>query len=147
MGLRQVFYEGWQMECCGTAFTVGEEVTWPLVPVDPQDVLGEDCDEEKYGGMRRVERHGGSGTPQETRGRVRAIHLLSRVYAESGPGSRTFEPVPGEWSLEATGSCPNWFGHGEPSTGPGPRRRRIEVGVLVTLEVPPAAPSESRDRR
>ncbi|MEV6049471.1 DUF6578 domain-containing protein [Streptomyces sp. NPDC052107] len=27
----RVFYEDWQMECCGTPFAVGDEVSWKLV--------------------------------------------------------------------------------------------------------------------
>ncbi|MGW2695844.1 DUF6578 domain-containing protein [Streptomyces sp. NPDC001296] len=36
----QVFYADWQMECCGTPFSVGEEVSWPLLLMDAEDVLG-----------------------------------------------------------------------------------------------------------
>ncbi|MDH6216565.1 DUF6578 domain-containing protein [Streptomyces pseudovenezuelae] len=31
MGFWEVFYASWQMECCGTPFSVGEEVSWPLM--------------------------------------------------------------------------------------------------------------------
>ncbi|MGX4692537.1 DUF6578 domain-containing protein [Streptomyces sp. JNUCC 63] len=144
MAVRWVFYESWQMECCGTPFSVGEEVGRPLMPVDPEDVLGEGHDEEKYGGMLLAEWHG-DGWPRTT-GRVRAILLVRRMYEETGPGSRTFEPVPGQVSLETVDSCPRWFGHGEPSAGPGPRRERVATGVLVALDVPGAAPFEPRDR-
>jgi hypothetical protein len=40
MGLWHVFFADWQMECCGTPFSVGEEVTWPLLLDDAGDVLG-----------------------------------------------------------------------------------------------------------
>lgn len=40
MGLWQVFYEGWQMECCGTPFAVLDEVSWPLLLDDADGVLG-----------------------------------------------------------------------------------------------------------
>lgn len=33
MGLWRVFYAGWQMECCGTPFSVGDEVSWQLLLV------------------------------------------------------------------------------------------------------------------
>ncbi|MET8243326.1 DUF6578 domain-containing protein [Streptomyces sp. NPDC005202] len=52
MGLWRVFYEGWQMECCGRPFSVGEEVGWPLAPLDPEDAPGEG-DEVDDGGKRR----------------------------------------------------------------------------------------------
>ncbi|MCT9084064.1 DUF6578 domain-containing protein [Streptomyces fulvoviolaceus] len=40
MGLWHVFYADWQMECCGTPFSVGDEVSWPLLFSDADDVLG-----------------------------------------------------------------------------------------------------------
>ncbi|MFF7734979.1 DUF6578 domain-containing protein [Streptomyces sp. NPDC007984] len=40
MGLWHVFYEDWQMECCGTPFSVGDEVSWPLLLLDADTVLG-----------------------------------------------------------------------------------------------------------
>ncbi|POX54775.1 hypothetical protein C3489_12855 [Streptomyces sp. Ru71] len=39
MGLWHVYYEGWQLECCGTPFAPGEEVSWPLLLNDAEDVL------------------------------------------------------------------------------------------------------------
>ncbi|GAA1013036.1 DUF6578 domain-containing protein [Streptomyces thermogriseus] len=144
MTVRWVFYESWQMECCGTPFSVGQEVSWPLRPVDPEDVLGEHCDKEKYGGMLLVEQHLDPGP--EITGRVRAIRLVHRVYEETGPGSRTFVPTPDEASLEAVDSCPERFGHEELPAEPGSRRHRGTTGVLVALDVPDAAPSAFPDR-
>ncbi|MFD3615776.1 DUF6578 domain-containing protein [Streptomyces sp. NPDC058676] len=40
MGLWHVFYPDWQMECCGTPFSLGEEVSWPLLLSDADEVLG-----------------------------------------------------------------------------------------------------------
>ncbi|KMS66394.1 hypothetical protein ACM01_45885 [Streptomyces viridochromogenes] len=40
MGLWHVFYEDWQMECCGTPFRLGDEVSWPLLLSDADEVLG-----------------------------------------------------------------------------------------------------------
>ncbi|MET9385262.1 DUF6578 domain-containing protein [Streptomyces sp. NPDC002928] len=45
MGLWHVFYADWQMECCGTPFAVGEEVSWPLLLTDADDFLGGGWDE------------------------------------------------------------------------------------------------------
>ncbi|GHB26880.1 hypothetical protein GCM10010306_020400 [Streptomyces umbrinus] len=36
----QVFYAGWQAQCCGTAFSVGDEVAWPLLLTDADELLG-----------------------------------------------------------------------------------------------------------
>ncbi|MFF4395986.1 DUF6578 domain-containing protein [Streptomyces sp. NPDC001480] len=134
MVLRRALYEGWQMECCGRPFSVGDEVTWPVMPMEPDDMRAWGWDEEEYEGLLRVEYHSDGWPTAE--GRVRAIHLVQQEYAETGPGSRTFAPVPGRRTLEPVDSCPKWFARGEPADGPDPRRRRDTDGVLVTLDVP-----------
>lgn len=86
-------------------------------------------------GLLSVERHGGEWP--EARGRVRAVQLLTRGFVATAPGSRTFEPVPGERSLRSVEGCPEWFA--DRDTGPGPdgrARRRVESAVVVTLDVP-----------
>ncbi|MFF4346259.1 DUF6578 domain-containing protein [Streptomyces sp. NPDC001530] len=40
MGRWRIFYADWQMECCGTPFSVGDEVSWPLLLGFAEDVLG-----------------------------------------------------------------------------------------------------------
>ncbi|MER7377082.1 DUF6578 domain-containing protein [Streptomyces lanatus] len=39
MAMWQVFYADWQMECCGTPFKVGDEVSWPLLQSDGDEFL------------------------------------------------------------------------------------------------------------
>ena len=179
MGLWQVFYEGWQMECCGTPFTVGEEVSWQLLFTDADGVLGggwyeelskivgpveEDLPGDADGSVRvlrdesgltvalsgesgadvgagdwirlvgllAVETHGGQWP--ETRGRVRAVRVVTQEYAETAPGSRSWEPVRGDGArrLRSVEECPKWFGGG---TSDSRGRRAVEAGVLVTLDV------------
>ncbi|MDQ0748011.1 hypothetical protein QF034_002242 [Streptomyces africanus] len=180
MGLWHVFYADWQMECCGTPFSVGEDVSWPLMLVDSGSVLGggwhdqltevagpvedvggvrvvreetgltaalaadPDSEEDlrpKPGdwirsvGMLSVERHGAVWPRAE--GRVRAVQVLTQVYAESAPGSRSWEPVHGERGLRAVDRCPKWFTETEGERGADGRGRRSrEPGVVVTLDVP-----------
>jgi hypothetical protein len=160
MALLRVFYEDWQMECCGSPFSVGDEVGWPLVAADAQDVR----DGLRYGAEAWVENH---GDPEHTAvGRVRAIDLVHQEYTATRvpepvetvlgevsfvSAGRGLEPVPGTRNLEPVDRCPRWFGEKSvPSRGP--RRVRRTVGALVTLEIPdgpePAdgAPSEPGDR-
>ncbi|MGW1749956.1 DUF6578 domain-containing protein [Streptomyces sp. NPDC002092] len=143
MGLRHVFYESWQMECCGTPFSVGEKVSWPLRFVDADEVLGGGWHEEfpeimgaggpgPQAGLLTVETHGGKWP--EVAGRVRAIRVVTQEYAETAPGSRSWEPVrgPGTRRLRRVDECPKWF------ADEGPRekgRRFVEAGVVVTLDV------------
>ncbi|MGP3948860.1 DUF6578 domain-containing protein [Streptomyces sp. 7N604] len=39
MALWTVKYDGWQMECCGMPFSVGDGVAWPLVLLDAKNGL------------------------------------------------------------------------------------------------------------
>ncbi|CAM5745449.1 hypothetical protein SAFG77S_12779 [Streptomyces afghaniensis] len=180
MGLWHVIYEDWQMECCGTPFSVGDEVSWPLLLQDADRVfgggwhdqltkvagpvedvggvrvvreetgftvaLGTDPDDEedrrpKPGdrarsvGLLSVERHGAKW-PRAS-GRVRAVQVLVQTYAESAPGSRSWEPVARGRRLRRVVRCPKWFADGEvEQDSDGRALRRRESGVVVTLEVP-----------
>ncbi|MGW1888788.1 DUF6578 domain-containing protein [Streptomyces sp. NPDC002004] len=182
MVLWNVFYADWQMECCGTPFAVGDEVSWPLLLLRPDDLPDaaawrpefseiegpvETRDSmpvvqvpggpvvalqaAPYGddgpgsatvvrrGLLSVERHGAEWPP--TVGRVRTIHIVTQVYAETRPGSRSYEPVPGERRLRPAEACPKWFGGAtavEPRgrKNPGSGHHRSDTGVLVQLEVP-----------
>jgi hypothetical protein len=142
----RVFYESWQMECCGTPFSVGEEVNWPLAPMDPEDVRTWIPEEghDRYDGTVRFDAHG-DGWPT-TRGRVLDIRLVRQVYAERSPGAHTLEPVPDTRSLTPVDTCPKWFEHEEPRTTSGLRRAHLTTGALVTLDAPDASPPEPRDR-
>ncbi|MEU6259811.1 DUF6578 domain-containing protein [Streptomyces sp. NPDC047043] len=178
MGLWQVFYGGWQMECCGTPFKVGDEVSRQLLFTDADEVLGGGWYEElskivgpvgdlpgdadasvrvlrdesgltvalggesgadvgpddgiRLVGLLAVETHGGEWP--EARGRVRAVRAVTQQYAETTPGSRSWEPVRGGGArrLRSVQECPEWFGDGG-SDRMG--RRAVEAGVLVTLDV------------
>ncbi|MEU6380878.1 DUF6578 domain-containing protein [Streptomyces sp. NPDC046909] len=160
MGLWHVFYEDWQMECCGTPFSVGDEVGWPLLLVTEGETLGGGWHDqltkvagpvadgvlrdenglvvavqERAGewmrlvGLLTVETHGAK--LPEARGRVRSVQVLTQAYARSASGAGAWEPVPGERSLKAVGTCPKWFGDKEA----GDRRLR-GAGAVVTLDVP-----------
>ncbi len=37
-----VLYEGWQMECCGTPFCIGDTVLWPITNRKDGKVIGSD---------------------------------------------------------------------------------------------------------
>ncbi|MGX1130244.1 hypothetical protein RKD49_002434 [Streptomyces glaucescens] len=41
MGLWRIYYAGWQMECCGTPFSVGDEVSWQLLLVPGEEPASE----------------------------------------------------------------------------------------------------------
>ncbi|KUN05432.1 hypothetical protein AQI95_15995 [Streptomyces yokosukanensis] len=157
----RVFYEDWQMECCGTPFAVGDEVVWKLVAVDGKDARGA-----YHGAGAWVENHG--GPDHGTTGRVRSVDLVHQEYLahhdprtaaprDTAPGKvtlraagRALEPVPGAHTLEPVDDCPKWFtayedeDHEDHEDGERPPRQvpyrvRRAVGALVTLEVTEAA--------
>ncbi|WP_128437219.1 DUF6578 domain-containing protein [Streptomyces cyaneus] len=95
----------------------------------PVDILAEEeLGDERPGdwlrlvGLLTAEFHGDPCLP-ETRGRIRAIQILTQGFAEMAPGLLTREPVPGDRSLRAVWKCPKWFAD-------------ADAGVIVTLEVP-----------
>ncbi|MGW4195746.1 DUF6578 domain-containing protein [Streptomyces sp. NPDC005004] len=151
MALMKVFYEDWQMGCCGDPFSVGDRVGWNLVAVrkaaDPGGA---------YGAGAWVENHGGRGPATE--GLVRGVELVRTAYEFRPQESPTLRPVPGSWSLEAVDTCPKWFdgdtfesGTSESGTEKSGTLVHRTCGALVTLEVPdgPSAspPAASRARR
>ncbi|MFI5974768.1 DUF6578 domain-containing protein [Streptomyces sp. NPDC051452] len=154
----RVFYEDWQMGCCGTPFAVGDEVGWRLVAVAP------DTHRDEYHGAEAwVENHG--GPDQATTGRVHAIDLVRQEYvaytdqraleridrarARAGtepgepillPSPYRMEQVPGAWTPQSVDSCPKWFETEEPGRTPGPHRIHHTKGALVTLDVTGTSP-------
>ncbi|MEU1009702.1 DUF6578 domain-containing protein [Streptomyces sp. NPDC088810] len=154
----RVFYDHAEMECCGTPFAVGDEVSWRLVPAARAD--------DHYGAAARVENHG--GPDRATTGRVRGIELVHQEFlarhdpravappaAEPGEvifvaAGRRLEPVPGAPTLEPVDTCPKWFDAFEQEEQPPrrvPYRVRRAVGVLVALDVPGGTPTQPGDRR
>lgn len=123
MTMWNVWYDDWQMECCGKPFSVGDEVAWPLRPQD----AGEP-------GEFRVETHDDDWPV--TRGRVRSVHIVSRAYRQTEPGSYVYEAVPGTMRTRPVETCPKWF--------TGTDRTLRDAGVLVELEVPDAGPAGER---
>ncbi|MEV7887641.1 DUF6578 domain-containing protein [Streptomyces sp. NPDC002817] len=160
MGLWHVFYEDWQMECCGTPFSVGDEVSRPLLSSESGLISGggrhdqlTKVVEPVEGGVLRDEdglevavrqRSGervrlvglltvathGAELP-EVRGRVRALQVLTQGCVQP-PDSETWWPVPEERWLRAVDRCPKRLAE----SATGKRSRRSDAGVAVTLDVP-----------
>ncbi|MEV8564392.1 DUF6578 domain-containing protein [Streptomyces sp. NPDC051322] len=131
MTVWQVMYAGWAMECCGTPFSVGDEVVWEVSPGatdDPEDA-----------GVLHVATHGtgGPGT-RRVAGRLRSIRVVTDGFAVQ-PGTGEYGRVPGERSLRAVRTCPKWFRRGPAEAG----RRRDETGVLVEVETSAEASVET----
>ncbi|MET7688404.1 DUF6578 domain-containing protein [Streptomyces sp. NPDC005483] len=156
MGLWHVFYADWQMECCGTPFSVGEDVSWPLLFRAGGDVLGGGWRDqltelagpvEQDAGRVLRDRSGlvvGVGESVATPGDSTPLVGLLTVETHGGrlpeAGGQVrcvqvvtqeygeTEPVPGRRSLRSVDASPKWFAGGGGA--------RSEAGLVVTLEVP-----------
>lgn len=67
----KIYYEGWQYQCCGDTFGVGDAIKWGVVKFDAKDWIFKDADY-AYEAHEKIER--------EVCGRVRAIRAISYSY-------------------------------------------------------------------
>ncbi|QCD55555.1 DUF6578 domain-containing protein [Streptomyces hawaiiensis] len=130
MGLWHVFYADWQMECCGTPFSVGDEVSWPLLLLDADDVFGGGWHDqltevagpvEDVGGVRMVREEtglpvalGADPDAEEDRRpepgeRTRSVGLLSverhgARWPQAGGRVRAVQVLTQAWAETAPGS-------------------------------------------
>ncbi|MFC0597296.1 DUF6578 domain-containing protein [Streptomyces palmae] len=142
MSMLTVFYADWEMECCGKPFSVGDEVTWTVMRVDPADPLRPVSADAVTGELYEFTGHGGGarrGERLDRAGRVRRIRVVAQGFLAPGPGEPASHPVPDEFWLRPVDTCPKWFKRDVDGVQP-PRRgcayRRHETGVLVELETP-----------
>ncbi|WP_329299324.1 hypothetical protein OG410_13295 [Streptomyces sp. NBC_00659] len=131
MGLWRVFYADWQMECCGTPFSVGDEVTWPLLLDEGGATLGGGWS----GALSAI-----TATPEYVRDDGAEIRVLRAddglvVALRSDPdddaadtdgGSRSRGRSAGTRTGTGTGT-----GSGRDGSGPGPGRRVARSGLLT----------------
>jgi hypothetical protein len=110
---RSVYYEGWQMECCGTPFAVGDEVDWPVEAPDPAEPAPAEL---SYQGHSDPE-------PAHLRGVVRRIQVFSLEFSWSG---REGTPVPGSGALREVDRSQAAYPFGDS----GPQ----DVGMVVDVE-------------
>jgi hypothetical protein len=175
MALWRVFYEDWQMECCGTPFSVGERVDWRLLLLPAGDVLGGGWDRQ----VCRIEGTaempgGGDGTLRTVRAADGLVAALGEGTGVADGGRTRWEGVllvehhAGEWArttgrvraLHLVRRPPEETRPGSRLSESAPAWRRLEevttcprwfgpdtAGVLAVLDVPGAAPPEPRDRR
>ncbi|NGN62678.1 hypothetical protein G5C51_02020 [Streptomyces sp. A7024] len=125
-----VWMDAWQLQCCGTPFSIGDEVTWTLgdadmdwlaEPLGPATTAEIDAAEEHHGGLP-------SRTPTTT-GTVTSIHAVHCRYApEPGADDRTLSPVKDSAILTTTTTADGWESAQED---------RTFIGYLIHLDTPP----------
>jgi hypothetical protein len=91
MGLWHVVYEDWQMECCGTPFSVGDEVSWPLLLLDADTVFGGGWHDQLTKVAGPVEDVGGVRIMREETG-------LTIALGGDPDADEDRRPKPGDWA-------------------------------------------------
>lgn len=92
-----VWYDAWQMECCGDSFSVGDSVTWSLSERPDREWLGTAIGAELAAEVSHVEDHHElEGDAVDRRGTVLSIRRASCRYAPvPGGDERVLYPVAG----------------------------------------------------
>lgn len=126
-----VWVSDWQIQCCGEEFAVGDQVAWPLLPVNRADtsfapLLGGEL---AAGLTHSYEGHEEPEVP-DVRGRVRGIRTVSCRYAPLPPPAdqRELHVVPGTAVMEQVQAIDAWY-----DTGPDADLRF--TGWLVDVDL------------
>ena len=129
-----IWYDGWQMECCGDPFAMGDVVEWTLD--DHPDVawLGAAVGDELARQIAYAEEHhedGGPGTTRRAGGAVRTIRCAFCDFGRIVDGDDASHPVPGTAALVAADRVDGTEGRG------GGRRElgRRFIGYVVELDL------------
>jgi len=92
-----VFYESWEMECCGDAFAVGDQVSWSVTPAD--EMTRARVGELPGGAAPAVEwLHDGHGQATEPIALAGTVRRIQAIWARSelvDASSRVYEVVLG----------------------------------------------------
>ena len=91
----RVWVDGWQLQCCGEPFAVGDVVRWTLLERPVEEVLTDRTGRREVLALTHAEEHHG-GAPEDTavtEGRVRRVLAVTYEYAQVPGSARTFAPV------------------------------------------------------
>ena len=110
----KVYYEMWQMECCGEPFSVGDTVKWLVqkaefidMPIDVSDIPY--CYQAHSSEWKKL---------FVLEGKVKRIEVLYQTYKRSNTDSRWLDSVSGELK-EADNACGNEGGWDGPTKASG----------------------------
>ena len=126
----RVWVDGWQLQCCGEPFAVGEDVRWTLVERPFEQVLTDRTGRREVVVLTHAEEHHGDA-PEDTpvTGRVRRVLAVTWEYAPVPGSARTFAPVEGSGGTQELYRVDGWESE-LPSGGP-----RGFAGYVVDLDV------------
>ena len=125
----RVFYSDWQLQCCGTAFAVGDVVSWTAVAAEGEldDQFG--AAEEP---IEWLEEHHHESAQEVTTlgGTVVSIRALWQRLEQSAPESNVINRVPGDVVGADLSAADGWE-----SDGPHPEHPvHSFIGYVVTLD-------------
>jgi hypothetical protein len=84
-----VWVDDWQLQCCGTPFAIGDEVTWTLSPAPDRNWLSNIFGPESAQRITHTEEHHGQTDLVATRGRVIDISAAHCRFTEHPRGRGT----------------------------------------------------------
>lgn len=76
--MTRVWLEKWEWSCCGDPFAVGDEVDFGIRSRTPHSSMGELLDSELFNTVDAIESHHEEEFTDRVRGRVTAVHMLTR---------------------------------------------------------------------
>lgn len=116
-----VWVSDWQIQCCGEEFAVGDDVAWPLLPVNRANTYFEPL----LGGALAAgltHSYAGHEEPEvpHVSARVRGIRTVSCRYAPLPPPAdqRELHVVPGTAVIEPVQGIDKWYGTDVDPDGP-----------------------------
>jgi len=105
-----VWVDGWQMQCCGQPFSVGQQVAWTVGDAD-RDWLVPMLGADTHVSIDAAEEHHG-GLPEQTPATTGTISRITAVHCRYAPApgqdTRTLYPVPGSAVLRELESADGW---------------------------------------
>ena len=84
-----VWMADWQLQCCGTSFSVGETVEWTLAPVDDPDTVPLPWGVKLAATVTHSEDHHGLLLPDDAPRMAGTVATIRAVHGRSGSGAVT----------------------------------------------------------
>ena len=123
-----VFYESWQMECCGVPFSVGDTVSWSATTWDDSLSFGAGVAADIQ--WREEHHNGPDDEVWPLAGAVTSIRAIWQRYELSTTQRMMMAPVAGDVAVENRTTAEGWEGDSHQPDGV----HRTFIGYVVTLE-------------
>jgi hypothetical protein len=104
----RVFYESWQLQCCGDPFKVGDTIKWQVVPTGPG--LKKELGPALGAGVEWFEDHHQSPdeSPSSLEGTVTSIRAVRQRFRRQLPGKNFLVAVRGDAVATELESADGW---------------------------------------